>query len=346
MRAAQLRGLIRRHAGDDVADRLTTHEFALGAAADAGDRWWVLLAADDDRERNDALADGAGLGAALAWVQRRCGDSATPEVSVISTADPAVLARRAALFDRPIGVFGVVADTLVAAVPAPVPPLQDVADEHRQFSEQIAAAGATPVVQHGVLFGEVCGLEVCRVVDRAGVAQLEVGIGIHDRAANAEMYPDRPVSAALAEAVTAVWRARAVDRRGPVASLAAAQLLRWHAEQRPGEFGFDVVMAAEPPVARRNVSTPVPAVAVGVRGGISSVVVFSGQPDLELFPYAADARLRLQTGIGVGDGADHQWGAGVVVTAGRDRTIDAVFRLNEALVQPFEVSSASPSSLA
>ena len=56
---------------------------------------------------------------------------------------------------------------------------------HESLRALIVQGGATPVIEHGMLIGEVRGLEVCRVVDRRfhRVAQVEVGIGQHDREA-------------------------------------------------------------------------------------------------------------------------------------------------------------------
>ncbi len=63
------------------------------------------------------------------------------------------------------------------------------------------AAGCDVVVEHGVVIGEVLGLEVARVVEQAGgTPRLEVGVGRHDREAFAIIHGDRP------------------DRRGPRAA--------------------------------------------------------------------------------------------------------------------------------
>ena len=70
----------------------------------------------------------------------------------------------------------------------------------------IIEGGATPAVEHGVLVGEVRGLEVCRVVTDAqtGAARLEVGIGQHDREAFQMLHGDVPTVEALAKVVAAV----------------------------------------------------------------------------------------------------------------------------------------------
>ncbi len=57
----------------------------------------------------------------------------------------------------------------------------------------LRAAGVDVVVEHGVVTGEVEGLEIARVlVDDDDVATLEIGVGRHDREAFAVMHADRP----------------------------------------------------------------------------------------------------------------------------------------------------------
>ena len=73
------------------------------------------------------------------------------------------------------------------------------------------------VVEHGVVTGEVRGLEVCRVVDvddGGGRVRLEVGVGPHDREAFAIIHGDVPTRAALAGVVAAVAAARRPTRPG------------------------------------------------------------------------------------------------------------------------------------
>ena len=70
----------------------------------------------------------------------------------------------------------------------------------------IEAAGAVPVIEHGLLAGEVAGLEVCRVVvdPGTGQARLEVGVGAHDREAFQLVHGDVPTVEALSSVVAAV----------------------------------------------------------------------------------------------------------------------------------------------
>jgi hypothetical protein len=73
------------------------------------------------------------------------------------------------------------------------------------FREVIENAGADAVVEHGVLRAEVLGLEVGRVeLDDDGVPQLAVGVGRHDRLAQAMMYGTSEVVRSLQEAVDSV----------------------------------------------------------------------------------------------------------------------------------------------
>ncbi len=94
--------------------------------------------------------------------------------------------------------------------------------------------GAEPVFEHGVLRGEVLGLEVARVVGD----QLQVGVGRHDRLARAEMYPDQDLGRALDEAVGAVRaRRRLGEPRHPANTLARGRWLRSIVCARPELVG-------------------------------------------------------------------------------------------------------------
>ena len=108
-------------------------------------------------------------------------------------------------------------------------------EAHLALAADIEAAGADVVVEHGVVTGEVRGLEVCRVVDvDGGGVRLEVGVGRHDREAFAIIHGDVPKGAALAGVVAAVVAARSARAPGhPLNRLAPERLLRWRIEQEP-----------------------------------------------------------------------------------------------------------------
>jgi hypothetical protein len=266
-----------------------THAFALGAAAQAGDAAWVLL--------EDAGDDGRGLGAALAWAVRRHARS----LDVITERGAGIMARRAAEFRLPITIWTPEGDALRVIGPEAPAPLLAPDPAHLDLVGDITAAGATPHVEHGVLTGEVRGLEVCRVVtapdpasgDGATVVRLEVGVGAHDREAFGMIHGDRPTVEALAGVVAAVSAVRDVDApTHPLSRLAPERYLRWRLEQDPGTLGFASVVPLEPPVPRLNLKDRSPCVALGRRDdGGAVIVVLSVGVDLDVVPYAADPRL-------------------------------------------------------
>jgi hypothetical protein len=186
--------------------------------------------------------------------------------------------------------------TLLPAVPAPLapPPPPPLPEAAMALVPLIEAAGAAPVVEHGVLTGEVAGLEVCRVfVDPdTGAARLEVGVGAHDREAFQLIHGDVPPVDALAGVVAAVAEHR---RPGapphPLNRLGAERLLRSQLLDDPSRVGALVLAAASPPVPRPNLKDAVPCVATGVdEDGRPLVVVCSVGIDLDVVPFAADAR--------------------------------------------------------
>ncbi len=258
--------------------------FPGGAAllGDGGATAWVLAA--------DATV--RTLGGALAWTVRR-GAGALHILVDTDEATAGVLARRAAAFSLAITVWRVIDGDLVAADPVPLAPFAPLPAGAAAFAEMLRAHGADPVVEHGVLTGEVLGLEVARVVMAGGVAHLEVGVGRQDRRAQRLLRPDRPVTEALAAAVIAVreWRTPHGPPH-PASTLAAERWLRAAVVARPDLVGVAHLAPVPPPLPRGDLRQPSPAPAAGVdRDDRPVLVVCSTGIDLDALPTAVDARL-------------------------------------------------------
>ena len=278
-------------------------EFSPGAALRDGVDGWVYL---DERPAGR-------LGAAIAWALR----SGVERLHVVAEEGTGVLARRAGEFDMPITVWMAEGRSLRRAVPDDLPEPEPAPDAHEAFRPLIVEGGAQPVAEHGVLTGEVRGLEVCRVVDDVamGVTRLEVGVGQHDREAFQMLHGDVPAVASLARVVDVVTQHRSPEGPPhPLKSLGAERLIRWRLEQRPELVGAGVLAPAPPPLPRTNLKDPTPCVAAGIGlDGERVVVVCSSGIDLDLIPYAADARLALgEPGVGAS-------GRLVVALPSRDR---------------------------
>ena len=112
---------------------------------------------------------------------------------MIAESGTGVLARRAAEFELPITVWHADGRQLWPAVAEPAA-RHGGAGPPPAWRQAIVEAGAEPVEEHGVLAGEVAGLEVCRVVDDPyiGTTRLEVGVGVHDREAFAMLHGNEP----------------------------------------------------------------------------------------------------------------------------------------------------------
>jgi hypothetical protein len=280
-----------RQSGVDASDAET---FASGAALLREGAAWVLVDGRADRS----------LGTALVWAVRR---SAT-QLHVIAERDTGLLARRAEAFSMPITVWFADGRTLLPAIAEPLPMCVAVPDEHEALRSMIVEAGATPNAEHGVLFGEVRGLEVCRVVDspttgflgelselarvHADGVRLEVGVGAADREAFQMLHGEIPTVAALADIVSTVEAHRSTGSpQHPLNRLGVERFLRWQAEESPVLVGCTELTPAEPPVPRPNLKDPVPCVAHGVRvDGVPARVVFSSGVDLDVLPYVADVQ--------------------------------------------------------
>jgi len=285
LRDLKLRTLVRDHLGRGVSPVSTsTTSFGRGAALVDDGVAWVLI--EEQPERS--------LGAALAWMRKQTGAA---DLAIIVEASSGILARRAELFAAPIVVLHAIDRVLVPAVADGYPPSVELDDRHDAFRSLIEEGGAEPVEEHGVLMGEVRGLEVCRVVtDRdTGEVRLEVGVGAHDRQAFALLHGARPTVEALAEvAETVATHRRAGADPHPLNRLGAERFLRWQSFQEPERLGVRTLRPAAPPVVRTNLKDPVPCVAVGDRSdGSPVVVVYSTGIDLDLVPFAVDAQAML-----------------------------------------------------
>ena len=282
LRALKLQTLVRDHLGaPDGAPR----PFPTGAALVRDAEGWVLL--EDD--------PASGLGGALAWAARQGVD----RLHVLTESDAGLLARRAAAFAPAPDVWQIDGRTLHRAHPEPRPTPAELPAAALALRPVIVAAGAEPVEEHGVLSGEVLGLEVCRVIvaddpPASGDpgARLDVGIGAHDREAFRLVHGDGPVDAALAQVVTEV----AAHRRPgapphALNRLARERALRHRLVDDPSLVGLTSLVPAPPPVPRTNLADAVPCAALGTDGsGEPAVVVCSAGIDLDLVPFAADAR--------------------------------------------------------
>ena len=290
---AQLRGLISEHRG--VPAEAASAPLPIGAG--------VIVASDDGRDvasddGRDAwvLVDGHGgarparaLGPALAWAIRQ----EASRLNIISAVDGGVLARRAACFDLPVEVWFPQERELLPVVEEPLPVPPEAVAAHLAFADEIADAGADLVVEHGVVTGEVHGLEVCRVVDgNDGVARLEVGVGAQDRDAFGLLHGDQPPADALARVVAHVAQQRVPDApQNPLNRIARERLLRWLLVRDPGVVDLTELAVAAPPVPRGGLNEMEPCVALGrdADGAEVAVVVSSGV-DLDLVPFVADVR--------------------------------------------------------
>ena len=219
-----------------------------------------------------------------------------------------VVARRAAEMARPPSVWAVHGPVAEPAEPAPAPDDVAAAVADLRFAELLRRHGAQPLVEQGVLRGEVLGLEVARVVD----GRLEIGVGRHDRAARAELGRDADPDRALAEVVAAVTELR---RAGapvhPANTLARSRWLRSVVCAHPALAG-----AAEPrpggatTAGGRTSPTTAPCpCSAWRRTERPLVVVCSTGVDPDVIPTAADSRAQYRPDadlvVVVPEGDDH-----------------------------------------
>ena len=275
--AIKLAALVRdHHAASSVVPN--PGEFGAGAALMLGRNAWVLL--DDRPER--------GLGPAMAWALRQD----AKEVNVLAEEGVGVLTRRAHGWTPTVHVWQIVGRVLQPGVAESLPAPTLLPSDHAALEQLIRDGGAEPIVEHGVLRGEVDGLEVCRVVTDAytGAVRLEVGVGAHDREAFQLLHGDRPTGEALADVVRAVREhRRAGATRHPLNLLAQERALRARLVAEPSLINATHVRQVAPPIPRANVKDAVPCVAQATIVGHQVTVVCSTGVDLDVVPFAVEA---------------------------------------------------------
>ena len=285
----------------------------IGPAVIAGRDGWVVAV----EHEHHALA------VAHLWAE----SNGIVRLNVVVGEQPGLVARRARHFARKTTIWTYVDNLLVTQAPSPHEPNQVVAAKHERFASLIADCGVDVVREHGVLSGEVLGLEVCRVVDDAsdpdGV-RLEIGVGVHDR----ETFRLVHGAVATGEQLMDVARTVAGIRNDPAAQhplarLALERRLRSRLLASPHLVDASRLAAAEPPVVRTNVKDSVPCVAIGERAnGSPLVVVCTAIADLNVVAFGADARDRLSTD------------AELVVTSLPGNVTPSIRRLGEMLQRP------------
>lgn len=285
----------------------------IGPAAIAGRVGWIVAVEHEHH--------------ALAVAQLWAASHDVGNLNLVVDANPTVVARRARYFARETTIWSYVDNVLVEQSASSHEANKGVPASHEHFASLIADCGVDVVREHGVLSGEVLGLEVCRVVDdhsESSGVRLEIGVGVHDR----ETF--RLVHGAVATGEQLMDVARTVSKirndpaaQHPLARLALERRLRSRLLSRPDLVGASRLVAAEPPVARANVKDSVPCIATGERAdGTPLVVACTAIADLDVVSFGADARDRLD------DGAD------LVVVSMPGNVTQSIRRLGEMLKRP------------
>ena len=283
------------------------------------------------------LTEQAGPGSvsgALLWADRR----GAPTVRLYVDDLAGDVARWAALFDADVEVRQVTGATSVPATAEP-PTTADpgaVADDAALRAE-LRDAGLDVVEEHGIVTGEVRGLEVARLVvwpaSTGGddAVHIEAGVGRFDRDATAAMHDGESPDATLRRAIELVDAHRTPRTpTHPLALIARERWLRHAVLSDPALIGAIELAPIATTVLRTSVREPSPAAALGRRpDGSELVVVCSVGADLSLVPVAADTRAQVAPDAAL-----------VLVVPERDR-LPSTERLAALLGGPVELRSVA-----
>jgi hypothetical protein len=230
------------------------------------------------------------IGPTLLWLQRH----QLTEVDLIIEGDGGIPARRAQALTCDMRVWQVQNSNIERAKPAPHLPRIEVPASHEHFAATIQDCGALPVREHGVLTGEVLGLEVCRVADTPDGPRLEVGVGAIDRETFKLVNSHRTIEDSLTEVVGIVRAHRQPGAEPhPLGRMAGERFLRHRVINEPSLIGAASLKPAEPPIPRSSIRESTPCVATGIDlEGKPIVAVFTGTVDIDIIGFAVDALTR------------------------------------------------------
>lgn len=291
LRRAKLAGLRRalldERGAADPADAPEATEIGELTASQSGGTATVVC------ERGGA----APVGAAVLWATRQ----GARRLVMFVEHEAGVTARLAGYFstgDRSVEVRRVEGATSVPVSPEPLMAPVAWPEDSAELVAVLQRAGLEVVVEHGVVTGELLGLEVARLVRWPAAVggddelHLEAGVGRFDRDAVAAVHPDEPPAASLARTIEAVRRHRYPGApTHPLQRLGRERWLRADLVADPSIVGASWLEPVATPLERPGLRDVHPAAAVGEDDtGAPLVVVCSTGIDPALVPQAADIR--------------------------------------------------------
>ena len=280
-----LRTLISTQSADLEIQHLEVAEFGSAVGVVSRNIAWVLLTSRHE----------FGLGPAMIWALRNGATS----LNIFTEHSAGDLARRASFFNFDIDIYKIASDLAVTPVLslAGALPIKVISAADESFAEFIRSSGAEVTREHGVLAGEVCGLEVCRVVhddtDTAVVeSRLEIGVGTHDRETFQLLHGRTATIESLRKVVEEVASKRIAGANPhPLNQLGRERLLRHLTCESPHSVDAISLQSVAPPMPRANLKDQVPCCALGnSRSGKSLVAIFSIGIDPDVISFGADAR--------------------------------------------------------
>ena len=281
----RLRTLISTQSADLEIQHLEVAEFGSAVGVVSRNIAWVLLTSRHE----------FGLGPAMIWALRNGATS----LNIFTEHNSGDLARRASFFNFDIDVYKIASDlTITPALSLPgALPIKEISAADESFADFIRSSGAEVTREHGVLAGEVCGLEVCRVVhddtDTAvAESRLEIGVGTHDRETFQLLHGRTATIESLHKVVEEVASKRIAGANPhPLNQLGRERLLRHLTCVSPHSVDAISLQSVAPPMPRANLKDQVPCCALGIsRSGKSLVAIFSIGIDPDVISFGADAR--------------------------------------------------------
>ncbi|NCG41190.1 MAG: hypothetical protein GWP30_09415 [Actinobacteria bacterium] len=279
LHALKLKSLAETYLGISLSDLNGTEDGAIGIKRHDNCVTAVILA-----EERCSRAVGVAMAAAT--------QAKADVIHIFAKEEASSLASAAELF-RTSSTVWELNDRVATIAVASDPTSKESTDVDPELIAVLEAADLDVVYEHGIVAGEIRGLEVARIESDGEEQRIAVGVGAHDREAFALLHGGMPSGEALLRVTETVrFHRRAGAEPHPLNRLNAERWLRSQLIGSPQKIGATVLSSASPPTARRSLKETIPAVAYGrMAEGNQVVVVCTIGIDLNLIAFGAQARM-------------------------------------------------------
>ena len=210
------------------------------------------------------------------------------EVHLVADHENPVLCEQKHGFDLDIRVWLVEGKELIEHPEIPTYYQKRAPEEARSLGAKLEKFDCCVIEEHGALRAEVHGVEVARVVRAEdGVFEINVGVGEYDQNAHFTLNRNAETEKNLEEVIATVKQFRHKEGAPhPLNRILRSRWLMSKAISNPALLGMQELNFVESLLPTYDALNNEPCSAVGLKGGIATLVISATGVDLNLVPYA------------------------------------------------------------